>query len=315
MTSAEKNQQVITKEHGDAAARKRSRVRRGVIATLIGGALWGLNGTVSKWLMDAYAIDPLWLVCLRELTTCWIFFAAACATQRGREGFSQLLQSRSGWMQAALVGVVGVLFSQVSYLSAINWINSATATIMQSLGMALVLAYVCLHNRRSPRKREAVGVTMALIGTFLVATGGNPAEMNLPPMGLFWGAACAIAAACLSIVPVRPMARWGNFSVNGMGFLLSGLLITVLYRPWEHMPTLDMLGIGVLVFSVVFGTFGAYALYMQGVADAGPMRAAMLGTIEPLTATAATVFWLGTSFSPAELIGFALILGMVYLTA
>ena len=64
---------------------RRRRVRRGVVATLVGGTFWGLNGTVSKWLMDAYAIDPLWLVCLRELTACWLFLAAAAVTARGRE--------------------------------------------------------------------------------------------------------------------------------------------------------------------------------------------------------------------------------------
>ena len=58
-----------------------------------------------------------------------------------------------------------------------------------------------------------------------------------------------------------------------------------------------------------------YALYLQGVKDAGSMRASLLGTIEPVTATIATIVWLGTPFSVAEIVGFALIIAMVYLTA
>ena len=81
------------------------------------------------------------------------------------------------------------------------------------------------------------------------------------------------------------------------------------------MPALDGVALAVLALCVVVGTFGAYALYLQGVKDAGSMRASLLGTIEPVTATIATVVWLATPFSPAEIVGFALIIVMVYLTA
>ena len=294
---------------------RRRRVRRGIVATLVGGTFWGLNGTVSKWLMDAYAIDPLWLVCLRELTACWLFLAAAAATSRGREQLAGVWRHPRDLLAILGVSLGAILFSQVAYLEAIDWTNSATATIMQSLGMVLVLVYVCVKMSRRPRRRELLGVALALVGTYLVATGGNPGQLSLPPEGLLWGLACAAAAACLSILPARPMARWGNFTVNGLAFLASGVILSVAYRPWEHMPALDGVAVAVLALCVVVGTFGAYALYLQGVKDAGSMRASLLGTIEPVTATVATVVWLGTPFAPAEIVGFALIIAMVYLTA
>ena len=300
---------------GEKNDEQRRRIRRGIVATLVGGTFWGLNGTVSKWLMDTYAIDPLWLVCLRELTACWLFLAAAAATAQGREQLTGVLRSPRGLAQVLGVSLGAILFSQVAYLEAIDWTNSATATIMQSLGMVLVLVYVCVRMRRQPRRRELLGVALALVGTYLVATGGNPGQLNLPPEGLAWGLGCAAAAACLSILPAAPMARWGNFTVNGLAFLVSGVLLSLWYRPWEHMPALDGVAVAVLALCVVVGTFGAYALYLQGVKDAGSMRASLLGTIEPVTATLATVVWLGTSFSPAEVAGFALIIVMVYLTA
>ena len=300
---------------GEKNDEQRRRIRRGIVATLVGGTFWGLNGTVSKWLMDTYAIDPLWLVCLRELTACWLFLAAAAATAQGREQLTGVLRSPCGMLQILGVSLGAILFSQVAYLEAIDWTNSATATIMQSLGMVLVLVYVCVRMRRQPKRRELLGVGLALVGTYLVATGGNPGQLNLPPEGLAWGLGCAAAAACLSILPAAPMARWGNFTVNGLAFLVSGVLLSLWYRPWEHMPALDGVAICVLALCVVVGTFGAYALYLQGVKDAGSMRASLLGTIEPVTATIATVAWLGTSFSPAEIVGFVLIIAMVYFTA
>ena len=293
----------------------RRHVRRGVVAALVGGALWGLNGTVSKWLMQTYDIDPLWLVCVRELTACWLFLAAAALSARGREQLAGVLRSPRSLLSILGVGLGAILFSQVSYHEAVDWTNSATATIMQSLGVALVMGYVCVRMRRMPRRREALGVALALVGTFLAVTGGNPTRLSLPVQGLGWGLACAVAAACLAILPARPMERWGNLTVNGLAFLFSGIILTVWYRPWEHMPTLDGTAVAVLAVCVVAGTFGAFALYFQGVKDAGSMRASLLGTIEPVTATLTTVLWLGTSFSAAELVGFGLVIAMVYLTA
>lgn len=303
------------REPGGRDAERRRVVRRGIVATLVGGTFWGLNGTVSKWLMDAYAIDPLWLVCVRELCACWLFLAAAALTGRGRAQLAGVLRSPRDLLAIVGISFAAILFSQVAYLEAIDWTNSATATIMQSLGMVLVLVYVCLRMRRGPRRREVVGVCLALAGTYLVATGGNPSQLNLPVEGLAWGLACAVAAACLAILPAAPMARWGNFTVNGIAFLVSGATLAAIYRPWEHMPALDAAGMAVLALCVVVGTFGAYALYLQGVRDAGSMRASLLGTIEPVTATIASVVWLATPFSAPELVGFALIIAMVYLTA
>lgn len=164
----------------EKAARDRARIRRGIVCTLLGGALWGLNGTVSKFLMDAYGMEPLWLVCVRELTACWLFLAAAAASADGRSKLRAVTHDAHGMLEILAVALGAVLFSQVAYLQAINWTSSATATIMQSLGMLLVLAYVCLAMRRRPRRREVLGIALALVGTFLVATGGNPAELALP---------------------------------------------------------------------------------------------------------------------------------------
>lgn len=291
----------------------KARVRRGVVATLLGGMLWGINGTVGKYLMDTYAVDPLWFACVRELLGCWLFLVPAFLHNRSQ--LKDAVSSPKNILWIYGVGLSAILFSQVAYLQAIYWTNSATATIIQSLGMLLVLVYVCLVRRRSPRKREVLGIACALVGTYLVATGGRPGELALPVEGALWGVLLAVSSACLSIVPKRAMEKWGNFTVNGIAFLLSGITLAAFVRPWENIPAFDALGAALFAFCIVFGTFGAYALFLQGVKDAGSMRAALLGTSEPVTATLATALWLRTPFSAADLIGFALILAMVFLTA
>lgn len=296
-------------------AEDHARVRRGIVGIIVGAALWGVNGTVQSWLMRTYSLDPLWLACIRELTACWLFLAAAAATSKGRQQIAGVVRDRRGMLEIVVVAFGAILFSQISYLQAINWTSSATATIMQSLGMGLVLAWTCLRGRRAPSLKEAIGLTLAFVGTFLIATGGDPSQLSLPFMGLVWGLTCAASAAVLAVLPAQTMKRWGNFTVNGLAFLVSGITLLVVYRPWEHMPVLDGAAIAAIAFAVVVGTFGSYTLYLQGAQDAGPMRASLLGTAEPIAATISTVVFLGTSLSLTDFVGFAMILAMVYLTA
>lgn len=291
---------------------RHSKVMRGVIFTLIGGALWGINGTVAQNLMQHYQVEPLWLVCIRELTCCWFFFAAA--------GLSKRLSVRKSLLQPAELmrmvgyGLVAILATQIAYLESIRATNSATATVLQCLNIVLVLAIVCMRQKRRPRRREGLGIICALLGTFVLATGGDITNLQVPALGLIWGVINALTVAGMSILPVRLMRDHGNFFVNGVGFLASGVIITLIYQPWNHMPTLDALGWAFVTFSCVLGTFGAYALYMQGVADAGSVRASLLGTIEPCVATLTTVFWLGSTFTLTDFIGFCLMITMVVLT-
>ena len=49
----------------------------GIGVTLLGGALWGVNATVSKILMSDYGADPLWIASIRQLCAGMLFLAAA----------------------------------------------------------------------------------------------------------------------------------------------------------------------------------------------------------------------------------------------
>ena len=190
---------------------------------------------------------------------------------------------------------------------------TSTATILQSLNLLVVLAWVCIMSHRMPRKRETIGVALAFIGTVLIATGGNLSTLALPPQGLAWGLANAIATSALSIMPTAMIAKWGNFVTNGIMFLISGLVLCPFVQPWAHLPKFDVASVSMLLFTVVLGTFGAYALFMAGVMRIGSIRATMLGTIEPVMATLTAVLFTGVVFGPADLVGFILIIVMVFL--
>lgn len=283
----------------------------GIGITLLGGALWGINATVSKILMADYGADPLWIASVREVYAGVLFLVASgVTTPKLLAGAVRDVRSYPVYIVGALVCVMA---TQVAYLQSISWTNSGTATVLQSLSLLFVLAWVCLRSRRLPGLREGVGVALAFAGTVLIATGGDLTTLTLPVMGLAWGLGNALATATMSILPVRVMGKWGNFTVNGLMFCISGVLLCLVVRPWSNAPQLDALGVGLMVFTVVVGTFGAYWLYMAGVMRVGSVRATMLGTSEPVLATISAVVLTGAVFTPVDLVGFAMIIAMVFL--
>lgn len=283
----------------------------GMILTLLGGALWGTNATVSKILMGDYHVTPLQIACVRQLAAGVLFFITASICTR-KQLVSAVKSTRS-WPMFVLTGIVCVLLTQVSYLWAIDWTNSGTATVLQSLNLVFVLVYACLKNRRFPNVRENVGVLLAFVGTALMATGGDFSKLSLPIMGLIWGLVDAASTAALAIMPVKLIAKWGNLSINGITFIVAGLILLPFVRPWETMPALDWRGIGLFAFTVVGGTFGAYWLFLSGVMRVGAVRGTLLGASEPVMAAITAVMFTGAVFSWADFVGFALIFIMMTL--
>ena len=191
--------------------------------TLLGGAMWGMNSTVAKLLMRDYQLDPIWLSCVRALFASLIFLVgSAITTPQKLAGAVKDVKSYPKYLVTTLICV---LLVQVSYLMTIDWTNSGTATVLQTLNLIFVLAWVCLRGKRLPLKRELVGVLLAFAGTFLIATGGNFASLSLPWQGLAWGLVDAVSTAAMSILPVVLMLKWGNMTINGITFLMSGLIL------------------------------------------------------------------------------------------
>ena len=294
-------------------AQMRKKLIKGSLITLLGGACWGANGTLAKYLMETYQMDPLWLVCARELGSCWFFLLTAYFMDK--DNLKAAMSSKKTIWSIFWVGLAGILFNNIAYLEAIHFTNSATATVMQSLNMVAILFWMMFAYKKAPSKKEIIGIVLALIGTFLITTGGDFGALKLPPMGIVWGIATFVSSALFMVLPKKLLDEYGSFVVNGFAMLATGLVFTLAVQPWNMMPNLDGQGWFLVGVSVVVGTYGAYAMFLHGIKEIGSMRASMLGTIEPIMALITSVVFLNTSFNFAEVIGFILVMIMVILTA
>ena len=90
-------------------------------------------------------------------------------------------------------------------------------------------------------------------------------------------------------------------------------MLTLCLHPWQSTMNLDTAGILAIAFIVLIGTVASFTLFLRGVGDIGPVKATFIGTLEPVSATLSSLFFLGTPFSFTDFIGFACIIATVYL--
>lgn len=284
---------------------------RGVLCTLLGGTFWGFSGACGQYLFSKIAVNAQGLTVVRMLCAGAVLVLVSLLTRR--EALRRLFSEKRDRARLLVFSLFGLMFSQFSYLMAIAHSNAGTATVLQYLGPAIILALVCLRGRRLPNAPEAAAITLAVLGTFLLATHGSLDSMVLSPMGLFWGILAAVSLACYTLLPGGLIPRYGAIPITGCAMLIGGCVLACLTRVWNIPFALhgaDYLALGGVV---VVGTLLAYTLYLQGVADIGAVKASLLSSVEPVSATLFSVLWLGTPFAMLDLAGFVCIMATVFL--
>lgn len=279
---------------------------RGIVCVLLGGVSWGLAGACSQYLFTYKGIDSNWLAVVRMLSAGAILVVITLLTKR-EEWKGLLSNKRDRWI-LLLFGVVGLMVSQYTYLTAVQYSNSGTATVLQNIGPALIVIVTCLMMRRFPNPVEALAIVLTLTGVFLLSTHGDFSALAISPQGLLWGLLSAVGCMLYTMIPEDLMHRWGSLPVTGMGMLIGGIVLFFVVRFWRCTAVIDVQVIQWTAIVVVLGTVISFSLFLQGVSDIGPVRASIIGCIEPVTAMVCSTVWLHTAFTGTDLLGFAAIL-------
>ena len=293
------------------AAPRKSHVARGIAFAALGGICWGFSGTCAQLMTSELGVPVAWITCVRLLLGALIFLVA-CLFKNWRS-LRAVLRDKRSLLRIAAFSMFGVLLTQMSYLSAISYTNAGTGTVLERLGLVVIMLIVCVRVRRWPKPRELFGLVFALDGTFLIATKGNIGALAIPAEGLMWGVVSAFALAAYTLLPGKVLAKWGSFIVTGLAMLLGGTVATVFVQPWSIPVGITPELVGVMGAMVIIGTFAAYLFYLQGITDAGPVRAGLVGCVEPVSATVISAVWLGTPVTPVDVAGIAMIVVMVLL--
>lgn len=288
-------------------------IMRGIICAMLGGICWGFSGTVGQYLFTHKDIDRQWLVMARLLAAGVILLTVS--SKRHPKQLKSIWLDKRDVARLLLFAIFGLLFSQYSYLTAIYYSNSGTATVLQYLGQVFILAYVCLRAKRLPSCKEGIAVLLAMGGTFLLTTHGRLDGLVISGQALLWGLAAAVAMMLYTLLPGSLTARYGAPVCAGYGMLIGGIVLFFAIRGWRIHVAWDWGVLAGVAVIVIIGTALSYSLYIQGVSDLGGVMGSLLACTEPLSATLFAAVWLGTEFTWHDYASFAMILGMVVVLA
>lgn len=293
----------------------------GIFITLLGGSLWGVSGTSMQYLTVQVGISPLLVTMMRVLFAGMIYlaylviFCRPLLVQMFRKAKTVI------WL---LIFAAALYSNQLFYAEAVKATNAGTATVLQMLECAFVLIFICGTARRLPKIREVAGLILALFGTLLIATQGNLGSLSLPLSGLIWGLLTAVASAAYILIPKQShlFDQFGAVPVIGAGMVLSLLFAIPVYSfqggtidaAVQMLSSLSVFDWATFLFGLVLlGTIAGYVAYLYGTSIVGPVRGALLGAIEPVSATVMSALFLGTVFTGFDIAGMIIMCLMVVL--
>ena len=284
----------------------------GYAVTVLAALCWGASGVSAEYLMSRHGIELTLISFLRMsiggvLTLAYVLLRSRGVSARHRD----LIRAPRNWRSLTIYAVFGLAACQITYMGVIRASNAGTGTILEYLGLILIVVWVCLTHRRWPRACEVIAIVLAVTGTFLLCTHGSLDNLVITPSALAWGAVAALTLATYTLLPVRLIAAYGADVVVGYALLIAGLGVGLVGRVWRYAITWTPDVALAMVITVVLGTTVAFTAYLWGVDRIGPVKASLIGSLEPIAATALSALVMGTSYTGVDLVGMALIVGAV----
>lgn len=287
------------------------RALRGMVLTLAGGTMWGFSGTCGQFLMQTKGLTSDWLVPIR-LFTAGILLLLICWIREGRQVMRIWKQDPAGIL---VFGVFGMSMCQYTYFTAIGASNAGTATVLQYVGPVLIMIYLSVKRRCLPGSNELLAIALAVAGTFLLATHGNPGTMVLSEKAMFWGMLSALALAVYTVQPGRLLETYGSAVVTAWGMLIGGAMLGMVFRPWSLSVAVDAEVVAGMAVIILVGTIIAFSCYMEGIRCVGPKKGSLYASVEPVSATVFSVVWMHAGFGLMDFVGFLCIISTVFLLA
>jgi len=102
-------------------------------------------------------------------------------------------------------------------------------------------------------------------------------------------------------------------AVMAWSFLFGGIAAMFVLKPWNYHVEVDFEVIGALAVTVIMGCVTAYLLYRYAIKTIGPAKASLFSSSELVSATILSVAWLGTLLTWIDIVGFAMILAVVFI--
>ncbi|HEV7505761.1 MAG TPA: DMT family transporter [Thermoanaerobaculia bacterium] len=228
----------------------------------------------------------------------------------------RVLPGRRDLPVLALLGGLGVFANQVLFITGLKHTTATNAAIlMLSVPVFATAAAAALGIERVSAGR-LLGIALSIAGALVLV---NPLHFSTDPQaaqgnllilgnGLCYALFLVLQRPVLTRLPWRTVIAW-SFLFGSLGVLAVAAPALAALEP-SQISAATWLG---LLYILAFPTVFAYAASTWAIRRSSPALVAAYTTLQPLVAAALAVAFLGERFGWAEGLGFALILGGLWL--
>ncbi|MCP9275464.1 EamA family transporter [Mycolicibacterium sp. CAU 1645] len=293
-----------------------NRFRLGLAFAVASALTFGFSGPLAKSLIET-GWSPTAAVTARLAGGALLMAVFATVIHRG-----WVREALQHWRTVLAYGVIPVAGAQWCYFNAVSHLSVGVALLLEYTSPLLVVGWVWATTRSRPSNLTLVGVVVAIAGIMLVLNVFAAAHINL--VGVTWGLAAAVCAACYFIMSARVSSGDGEAGgLNPITLAASGLFvgaITVALLGFSGvMPmtftTNDAVIAGwttswivPVVALALIPTAMAYTLGIMGIARLRPRFASLVGLAEVLFAVLAAWAMLGEAMTITQAIGGVVVL-------
>jgi len=295
------------------------RTRLGYAMVATAAALFAVNGSVSKVVLDS-GLSSVDLAQIRAscaalgLLAFLLAFARPNLRVTGRE-----------LLFLVAFGVAGVALVQWLYFVAIHNLPVGIALLIEFTAPLFVALFARFVYRELIRRRIWVAVALCITGLALVVEVWAGVAFSTVGVTAALGGAFGLTAYLLMAEHER--RDRDAVSLSFYGFLFAALFWAVVQPLWQFPwsvldDTVSLQGnlseytapIWLLVgFIVVVGTMITFSLLTGALRHVSATRASIVATLEPVLATVVAWLWLGETFGTAQLVGGAVVLAGIFL--
>lgn len=274
---------------------------------LAGGILWGTIGIFNRRLMAA-GLSVSSIVFTRNMGSFVLLGLLFLLTDRS------VFRIKAKHIPIFLgTGIVSVLMFTLCYFSCQKMCSLAVAAALLYTSPAFVVILSAVLWREKITWRKLAALVIAFLGCTFVA-GIWTGELSLTLWGAVLGIGSGFFYALYSIFGRYALDHYKPFTVTFYTFAAAGLGACFVMKPQELAACFSQPGmVWTAAGLVAVCTVGPYLLYTRGLAGLDNGKAAILASIEPITAAVVGVIAFGEPLNLPVILGLLSILVSVYI--
>ena len=274
----------------------------------LSGILWASSGVSVQDFFANSSKSPMELTNIRMCGAGLIMLIIIFLRGKFKLSAAILNRHKKLWFDVFIYGLIGVVMVQFTYFKAISIGGAAPTTVILSATPAMVVIWHTLYRRQLPKRAEVFAVVTAIIGVFLLVTGGDPTKILVPLGCVVWSLVSGAAFAFSSIFPKHLFKlRIDPLFLTSVGMFTCGLTTFLLIDDWNWQPFFQTDVFFNVAWIIIFGTVIAFMTFNAGLKFVTSEEATVTALTEPVASVVISYFVFGTTFGVIESIGIILV--------